>query len=218
MHDNHPLPEIRITFSHLLHKGECQILDRALNDGENKIGDVAIYEEKAGKYREAWREYEDVILRGIVEALDVPFYRSVIDVTLAPYFGHKSSPLILNFNPDPDVFVDKLTHELLHVIQNDNAVYQSANHYTDKKLDLSSTWRELYGTHDQLTLVHIPLHALHKYIYLDILRDPARLKRELTSLEASHTAAASVYLAAWDYVNQQDYHEMIEPIRAIYRS
>jgi len=109
----------------------------------------------------------------MTELLGVSFYRPVIDVTLAPYFGHKSTPLVMNFRPDPDKFVDVLTHELLHVLQTDNNKHQSGG--PNAKIDLMDEWRKLFGEHERTTLVHIPLHALHKHLYLDLLKAPERL-------------------------------------------
>lgn len=209
------LPEIRINFSHLLYHGECQLLDRSLNNGKSMISNISAYEEKTKQYRLAWSKYETILLKGMVDVLGVSFYRDVIDVTLAPYFGFKSSPLILNFRPDPDLFIDKLTHELLHVLQNDNMTYQAASYSsTASQVKLVEEWQQLFGDHSRLALVHIPLHALHKYIYLDVLKEPQRLERELDLLQKSPTAKE--YIVAWNYVNEHSYKDIIEKIKLIY--
>ncbi len=68
--------------------------------------------------------------------------------------------------------------------------------------------------HDHSTLVHIPLHAIHKYLYLDVLQAPERLEREMKSLRDS--PAAESYVAAWEYVDTHDYKDIIEKIKLIY--
>ncbi len=171
------LPEIRINFSRLLYHGECRHLDLIFNKGESKMASPETYEVRTEEYRKAWANYQTTILQGMTEVLDLSFYRPVIDVTLAPYFGHKSTPLIINFRPDPDRFVDVLTHELLHVLQTDNTKHQELGPHST--VDLLAEWRRLFGEHERVMLVHIPLHALHKYIYLDILKAPERLEREI---------------------------------------
>ena len=207
------LPEIRIYFSTLLYDGECRHLDHALNPDASRLARPQLYEVRTREYRKAWAAYETTILRGMTEALDLSFYRPVIDVTLAPCFRNISTPLILNFAADPDRFVDVLTHELLHILQTDNDKYQALGPHNT--IDLLSAWRRLFGNHERVTLVHIPLHALHKYLYLDVLKAPERLERELNVLR--NIQAAGAYLQAWNYVNEHDYREMIDEIRNLYR-
>jgi hypothetical protein len=206
------LPEIRINFSWLLYHKECRHLDLVLNNGESKLARPEKYEARAEEYRNAWANYETTILRGMTEVLELSFYRPVIDVTLAPFFGHKSTPLIINFRPDPDRFVDILTHELLHVLQTDNNKHQSLGPHST--VDLMAEWRRLFGEHERVTLVHIPLHALHKYIYLDVLKAPERLEREINFLRTVQTSGA--YLQAWEYVNARDYRGIVDEIRKVY--
>jgi len=206
------LPEIRINFSMLLYRGECRRLDLILNNGQSQIASPDQYRKKAAQYREAWAEYETTLLQGMTEALGVSFYRPVLDVTLAPYFGHKSTPLIINFRPEPDRFVDILTHELLHILQTDNNKHQSNG--PQATLDLMGEWGKLFGEHERTTLVHIPLHALHKYLYLDVLKAPERLKRDIEAVRKSETGGA--YTKAWDYVNEHDYVEIVNELRNIY--
>ncbi|HLZ57290.1 MAG TPA: hypothetical protein VKR06_10110 [Ktedonosporobacter sp.] len=208
------LPEIRINFSPLLYNDECRQLDLFLNNGKRKMASPEKYAARTEEYRKAWANYQTVILRGMTEVLELSFYRPVIDVTLAPYFGHKSTPLILNFHPDPDRFVDVLTHELLHVLQTDNNKHQTLGPHST--IDLVAEWQKLFGKHERLTLAHIPLHALHKYMYLDVLKAPERLERELNAVRNFQTPGA--YLQAWEYVNERDYREMVDEIRNVYGS
>lgn len=208
------LPEIRINFSKLLYSGECRQLDLILNNGESKIASVETFEAKTETYRQAWKSYEATILQEMTEVLGLSFYRSVIDVTLAPYFGHKSTPLIINFRPDPDTFVDVLTHELLHVLQTDNNKHQALG--PNSTVSLTAEWQRLFGEHEQLTLVHIPLHAIHKYIYLDVLKAPERLERDIALAKSSKTGGS--YAQAWDYVNERNYMEIVDRIRELYKA
>ncbi len=208
------LPEIRINFSRLLYNGECRHLDLVLNNGKSMIASPEKYEARTEEYRKAWANYQTTILRGMTEVLELSFYRPVIDVTLAPYFGHKSTQLIINFGPDPDRFVDVLTHELLHVLQTDNNKHQTLGPHST--VDLMAEWRRLFGEHERVTLVHIPLHAIHKYIYLNVLKAPKRLERELSSLRNFQTGGA--YIQAWEYVNERDYRGIVDEIRKVYEA
>lgn len=207
-----PLPEVRITFSRLLHYGESKRLDLFLNKGDSRLLEADQYEAKAEDYRKAWAEYEEILLGSMTELLGVSFYRPVIDVTLAPFFAAKSIPLIINFRPDPDRFVDVLTHELLHILQTDNNKHQTIG--PNNAIDLIAEWQALFGEQEHKTLIHIPLHALHKYLYLDVLHAPERLERDIDSVKRSSTGRA--YVKAWDYVNQHDYKDIANQLSVMY--
>lgn len=211
MQEDHPLPEIRINFSPLLYFGECQILAERFKK-TCELQSPEQYHKITAAYREAWQPYEIEILTGMTQALGVSFYRSVIDVTLAPFFRGKSTPLIISFRSSPDKFVDVLTHELLHILQTDNNKYQAASYIKNK--DPIDEWRHLFGEHDRSTLVHIPVHALHKYLYLDVLRAPERFRRDVE--DASSSKIGGPYARAWEYVNKHDYNAIIADLRKIY--
>ena len=204
------LPEIRISFADLLYFNESQTLA-----GEDKLDTYEQYEEWTEAYRKEWRKYETKIITALQEVLGVQFYKPVIDVSCAPYFIPKSDPLIMNFRNEPDQFVDVLMHELCHVLLTDNNVLQIHNH-TKKSVNLARVWEELFGKeHDFGTLVHIPVHALSKYIYLDILKEPSRLKRDIDSVKTY--VGSEIYTAAWDYVEKHGYELIINKLKVSYK-
>lgn len=186
-----------------------------MNHGQRKLAEPKKFREKSERYRQAWAPHETLLLQKMTEILDVKFYRPVIDVTLAPYFGSKSTPLIINLRPSADEFVDVLTHELLHVLLTDNDKHQSNGPHA--RIDLMCEWKRLFGEeHDSLTLAHIPVHALHKYLYIDVLRAPERLERDIETVKKSPTGGA--YVKAWDYVNNRDYTTVVNDLRKIYEA
>lgn len=200
------LPEVRINFAWLLFNDESQWLA-----GDRKLENFSKYEEWTVDYRKEWRKHEQKILTALQTALGVEFYKSVIDVSCAPYFVTKSDPLVVNFLNEPDQFVDVLTHELCHVLLTDNNKLQLRG---DKpSIDLAKTWYTLFGkNHDFKALVHIPVHALSKYIYLEILKEPSRLDRDIESILDFNTA----YLEAWRYVNKNNYKKIISDLKKSY--
>ena len=136
------------------------------------------------------------------------FKQNVIDVYIAPWFRAFSDPLIVGVIYEPDLFIDILTHELLHRLLTDNtsAPYDS---------DLSAEWRKLFGkNHSQPELVHIPVHAVHKALYLDALHQPERLKRDI---ERATKYGATAYIKAWEYVETHDYKELVENLKLLYK-
>src|SRR5919199_1161053 len=96
------------------------------------------------------------ILLSMTETLGSSFRQNIIDVYIAPWFHAFSDPLVIGVTKEPDVFVDTLTHELLHRLLTDNTTIPY-------ETDLIAEWRKLFGNnHNFKVLVHIPVHAIHK--------------------------------------------------------
>ncbi|SRR6266568_1592719 len=204
--DKTDLPQIRIQDAWLLrqeasnHLHELWAKDRPLTTDERMREIVA-------SYNTAWQPFEHKILHGMCDILDLSFRQNIIDVYIAPWFSAFSSPMVIGVRIEPDKFVDVLTHELLHRLLTDNTTvpYDS---------QLVGPWRKLFGDeHSWKTLVHIPVHAVHKAIYLDILQAPERLERDIAT---SKQREAIPYIKAWEYVNSRDYKEIIEELKHMY--
>lgn len=203
-------PEIRINFSELLYGFASG--DFAKSMGESLPSYEDCYE-WTDEYRQEWAKHEKKILIGLMDALGVEFYKPVIDVSVAPFFIPQSDPVIMNFLNKPDQFVDVLAHELAHVLLTDNTKLQLRS--AKPSLDLVETWEKLFGKgHDFNALVHIPVHALSKYLYLDILCADHRLQRDIE--HAKTLRGAPAYVQSWEYVNTHDYREIIAKLKASY--
>ncbi len=203
------LPEIRINFAYLLYFGESQKIA-----GENKLETYEQYTEWTLNYRKEWRKFESKILKALLDKLELAFYLPIIDVSCAPYFIPKSDPLIMNFSHEPDKFVDVLTHELIHLLLTDNNIVRTKD--AKPVINLFDEWKKLFrGNYDFSTLVHIPVHAISKYIYLDVLHDPSRLQRDIDSAQKLNGAKA--YIDSWDYVNNHDYHQIVNDLSGSYQ-
>jgi len=199
------IPEIRIRFSFLLFEKESPLLAKARNI---ELLSSDEYINKTALYQKAWRQKQKDILRAMQEVVDLTFYKPVIDVTLAPAFIPISTPLIIGFSHDPDQLVDVLTHELWHILFTDNNVTPNANR------KLLAHWQKLYGKdHKFRTLVHIPVHAGLKYIYLDVLNAPERLEKD-----KEFCKKLDGYTEAWDYVETNDYHQILGGLKKMYKT
>lgn len=207
------LPEIRINFAWLLYT-VSRTLGESRHKGEVKIPSFEESERLTEAYRQEWSKYEKKLLSAMGDALDLSFYKPVIDVSIAPYFIPQSDPLILSFYHKPDRFVDVLAHELLHILLTDNNKLSIKER--PKKVDLMSRWQKLYGKdHDFNTLVHIPVYAVQKYLFLDVLKEPKRLERDVEEVKTYQNGEA--YTAAWDYVNKTDYQQLIAELKHMYK-
>ena len=202
-------PEIRIYFSWLLYDHVSKDLFEKYSHGSQKLASKEKCFELARDYRNEWAKYDKKILSALSEVTGLTFYRQVIDVACAPWLAGQSDPLMLSFYYEPDQFVDILTHELCHVLLTDNKVY--AEHSSPDWLNLTERWSKLFGEHSTTATVHIPVHALLKYIFVDILHDPERVNRDMADCKGNEP-----YEKSWEYVNAHDYKEIIGKLRHDY--
>lgn len=200
------LPEIRIINAWLLREAASQHMNTLLGDGGPLRSDEE-YQEIVDNYQQAWQPYEKQVLSSMCEVLNLTFRKNIIDAYIAPWFKAFSEPLVIGVRLEPDHFVDILTHELLHCLLTDN---------TSKPRDfmLLNEWQKLFDKNISFTaLVHIPVHAVHKALYLDYLKEPDRLQRDMQTCKDRD---ATEYLIAWDYVEKHGYQEIIEKLKKSY--
>ncbi len=201
------LPEIRIKDAWLLRENASKHLHELW--GKNKtLADDEWMEKRVADYKKAWNPLEHKILTAMTELLDLSFRQNIVDVYVAPWFNAFSDPMVIGVMKEPDEFIDILTHELIHRLLTDNT---AVPHETM----LLNEWQKLFGKkHSFGTVVHIPVHAVHKAIYLDTLKQPERLKRDIDN---NKIYDATDYINAWDYVDKHDYTEIIEQLRESYK-
>ncbi|HSX07539.1 MAG TPA: hypothetical protein VLG11_01465 [Candidatus Saccharimonadales bacterium] len=203
------MPQIRINFSPLLYDYVARDKYKLYADTWGDIPSYEQCEEWTDNYRAAWQEQESKILPTLEQVLGLSFRQPIIDAHTVPGIRDMSDPLIMNFMTDAGTFVDRLTHELIHTLLTDNTAYSLND--TNKPTWLGDEWQKLFGDHDFDTLVHIPVHAIHKHIYLDTLKEPKRLERDMAS-----TADNKPYADAWRYVNDHDYMKIITDLKELY--
>jgi hypothetical protein len=195
------LPEVRIRFGWLVYENISKPL--AEKDGI-KLPPPDEVLKKVQLYRGAWKPMEQKILQGMFDCYGLEFHGNVIDVYIAPWVRHQSTPLLLNTEPDPDQLIDILTHELFHILLTDNMTYKDSR-------KLGKVWSELYHGVDILTRNHIWVHAGLKYIFLDVLHDESRLKRDIAKCQRWPG-----YARAWSIVEAEGYKELINKFKEQY--
>lgn len=200
-------PEIRIKDAWLLRENASRYLHELWGKkGETLVGDEWM-EQRVLDYQQAWRKYESAILKGLCDITGLEFRQNIIDVYIAPWFSAFSDPMVIGVMREPDEFVDVLTHELIHRLLTDNTALPADAEFTVR-------WERLFGdNHNFTTLVHIPVHAIHKAIYLDVLKDEKRLKRDQGYDTSAH---AKDYLASWEYVEKTGYRDIIKKLKKDY--
>lgn len=162
--------------------------------------------------QKAWEEHARLVLEAMVDLYGVEFKKNIIDIYVAPWNKSISNPLILNPSRPPEIHIETVMHELLHVLFTDNTSFSM--HDKNQSVKLIDKWRELFGRElEWKTLVHIPVHAGLKSIFIDTLQAQERLERDITRHENN-----PAYKAAWDYVEKNDYTIINEKLKQLYSS
>jgi hypothetical protein len=207
------IPLIRIQTSPLLFNS---ISEEERNRWANETGmsliDMPSIEQYVTEFKIQWDLYEEQIIGAMYELYGVQFKKPVIDVYVSLWNRSISNPLILNPSRPPEIHVDTLVHELLHGLFTDNSSFSM--HDKNQSVKLIDKLRELFGADlEWKTLVHIPVHAGLKAIFLDTLHAPDRLARDI-----ERHISNPAYKLAWDYVEEHGYKEINLKLKQLYRS
>lgn len=159
--------------------------------------------EKIPLYEAEWKKYESKVLQAMSDILELEFYKTVLDVyVVGAYKAAFSTPLVMSAKYRPDMFIDVLTHELIHVLLTDN----------DKNIKVREIWNKMFPEAINITSRnHILVHAVHKEIYLKYLEAPERLERDLKKCEKRPG-----YADAWKIVNERGHMNIIEEFKTHY--
>lgn len=182
------LPEIRIRHSRLMTRAISPILLAHARGPEAKMPENKYFIQRLKDYQDAWEPLEQPVVSSMMEVLGLSFYLPVIDATVAPMVPAFSTPLTLNYRREPDEFVDMLTHELVHILLSDNR----------EKISFDELSQHNWPAEDQKTRAHILVHAVLEHVYVETLKQPYRLSRDIASNQQNPP-----YRRAWEIVAQQ---------------
>lgn len=147
-------------------------------------------------YKKEWDKYGDKILTGIQKVTGLKFKRHEIDVYVVSGNPRSfSRPIVMKSTYTKVDFLNVLTHELIHCLYSDNC----------KTLgDAASI------NHDNPVVKnHVILHSILKHVYLNVLKEPRRLKADIKFCSGSKYG----YDIAWDLVQKGDYREIIKEFK-----
>ena len=170
-----PLPEVRFKYGWLIADAASVTLNEKWGDG-TPLKSVEEYEAIARQYQEWWLPVGDTILRAMMDTLQLEFRQNTLDVYVVPWFYAISDPLIVGptFKSQDEV-INLLTHELVHRLVTDNTKAE----YGENMIE---DWRTLFGDLAFNTLTHVPVYAVIKKIYLEVLERPDLLQQEAQSI------------------------------------
>lgn len=164
---------------------------------------------KVQSHKKYWDIHGHLILNAFSSFTELQFKRNILDVFVVGRAYHAfSSPTVVSickldppeFIPE-DVFFDVVTHELLHILLSDNTLDVSVKDYTIKR----------YPGEVEKVNTHIVLHAIHKQIYLEVLKSPERFE-----LNLRRSSKAPAYMRAWEIVNLEGYQRIIDEFKKSY--
>lgn len=149
--------------------------------------------EKVKIFQNAWNQVGDNLINQIYKITGLKFKREVIDCYIVSATDRcMSAPLIIKSRLKEEEFVDTMLHELLHIILVDNKIKRI------KCLNES-----------KITMDHLRVFAVLKYIYKDYMKDEDRLKRVI---EKSQVGNNKDYARAWEIVDKIGYLNIIKGI------
>lgn len=195
------IPKIRIKYAWLLSGEASVVMNEKYGDG-TPLRTSDEYVKVTEQYETWWRPHNDKVLYGLCNILGLEFRQNVIDVNVAPWFNPISDPMVVGpAFVSEDALVNTLTHELIHRLLTDNTS-------TDYYHDFLSDWETLFGSdHNKKTLIHIPVHAVMKSLYIDTINRPDLLEYDIR--ETKHNKP---YADAWEYVQKNDYDDIVRKL------
>lgn len=197
------IPEIRIKHGWLLQSAFVKYMMQVPEYKDKKVPSDEKMKDIIKNRQELWQPVGEKILTAMQEITGLNFYKNIIDVYVV--FGWKSAfsdPLTMSIKYEGDDFIDTLTHEILHTLLDDNIQKAFAREWTKEQ------YPEV--TEERATS-HIVLHAIHKKIFLDIIKSPERLKKDIDESQDSPG-----YKLAWDIVERDGYENIINRFKASY--
>mgnify|MGYP000223946240 CR=1 FL=1 len=160
------------------------------------------------QYDEWWQPHSEKILKGLCDITGLEFAQNTIDVYVAPWFYAFSSPMVIGvIFRDKDELISVVSHEIVHRLLTDNTKFGLYHNYL-------KDWRKLFGKdHSNVTLAHIPVHAILEKLYRDILNQP-----DIIEIDKKQSKQKAAYQKSWQYVQDHGYDWIIEQLVAIENS
>lgn len=154
----------------------------------------------AEQRKKLWKKYEKIVVTAMQKITGLNFSRDIIDTyTVFGWKGAFSEPLVIGMYYQGEDFLDVLTHELIHVLLVDNIQKRNGGIWPKK----------IYPKiKDKNAIFHILVHAIHKEIYLNVLKRPDRLEHDLKNAQNWPS-----YKMAWDIVERDGHMNIIEKFK-----
>jgi len=194
------IPKIKFVYSGIYdwkYRDSIFIKEYLKKTGENypsfKI--ITQYISSVGKL---WGKQENKILQEISKITNLKWQEKEIKCYVIGQGRSFSDPLTLRIYKNKNDFIDTLTHELIHQIFIQNS---------PKTLNYWRYLRKNYSNESRITQNHIPLHAIHKKLYLNLFN-----KKRLTN-DINKCQEFEDYKRAWQIVEKEGHENIIKEFR-----
>lgn len=144
-----------------------------------------------------WKKYDKRILKEIEKVAGVPWRESHIYIYTTAGVGWFSEPLTLSITKDIDFIFHTLTHELIHRILNENENWPKLEKGYNKLI-------KDFNEEELVTSGHVPIHAIHKHIYLKLFSQ-RELKKEIRFMKKND----DLYYRSWQIVENEGFENII---------
>lgn len=156
-----------------------------------------------------WLSYEDQVLGGICSVTGLSFRKNIIDICIAPKVMSTCRPIIIGVDGYDKRFVDEVMFQLIFQLLTDNTSIPFT-------YDVIEDWIEIFNdTLFEDEAYFVPVFALQKAVYLDVLDEPDRLEKAILKSSGLFRGDEKV---AWEYVNAHDYREIINTLQRLYKA
>lgn len=153
-------------------------------------------------YRKAWQKKEKKIMTGLSKITGLAFFPNVIDcyITNAKKFSNISSPLIVGGGYKPQEFVHILTHELTHILAEDNK--QGYNWHKAAEAAYSKLHKHVAH--------HVMTNAVFEALYTDVLHNTDVI---IWATEHIHLFTRSdLHRSAWEVIEAEGYQNVLQKV------
>lgn len=158
---------------------------------------------QVNELKKEWRKYEKEILTALYEITEIKFKRNIIEVYMVSGANRSySHPIVMYATKRAENFMDTLTHELIHVLIDDN--FQNKRKILDQELE------KLFPEQTSLTRTHALIFAIQAHIFLKVFKDENRIKKNMESAKKHRT---DEYSKAWEIVNREGYLNIIQSVK-----
>lgn len=158
-----------------------------------------VIEARIKAYNDEWTHIGNTVLTAMQEVLGLSFQRNIIDVHIVSGLSRSfSNPLVIKSGYSPRDFIGVLIHELIHILCSDNQ-------------NIIPAPKDIYSDDEtMLTKNHIIVHAVLKYLYLDVLKESELLT---ASIASSKIHSTNDYSRAWEIIDKEGYLEVINQFK-----
>lgn len=186
------IPKLEFRYSRIYLE---RLMGHEINEAINSWAKYSV--EVCGNY---WKPYATAIPEKLSEISGLGWKEEHIPCYMVgPYKGY-SDPLSVSSFLVEAQFIDILTHELIHRLLMQNL---------EESKGFWHWIHEKYGDEKRLVTNHIPVHAIHKKLYLE-MGWGERLENDI---DRAKTLNAEAYIRAWDIVDKEGYENIIGKIK-----